>query len=204
MITGSTGGFGEAFARKFAASGCKLILTSRKPEKLDKLAAALKVPAHKIIVDLRDRKATEDAFKAIPKEFQDIDLLINNAGGAFGMEPAQEALLDDWQNMMEANDLSLIVCTHLVLSGHGRSASKGISSISARSPAVTPIRAAVSIARPRRSSSSSACALRADLISTNVRVTNIEPGMAETRIFPQPLQGRRRKSREDLSGRSCA
>src|SRR5580692_5822158 len=91
MITGATGGFGRAFAKKFAAAGCKLILTSRKPDKLDALAKTCKVPAHKIILDIRDRNAIEKAFADLPKDFRNIDLLINNAGGAFGMEPAQEA-----------------------------------------------------------------------------------------------------------------
>ena len=68
MITGATGGFGEAFARKFADAGCKLILTSRKPDKLDKLAKLLKVPAHKIIMDVQKRKDIEAAFAAYEKD----------------------------------------------------------------------------------------------------------------------------------------
>ena len=179
MITGATGGFGEAFARKFAAAGCKLILTSRKTDKLDALVATLKVPVHKIIVDIRDRKAIEAAFAAIPSEFRAIDLLINNAGGALGLEPAQEAILDDWQNMIESNDLGLVVCTHCVLpdmvkrkTGH----IINIGSVAGNYPYPGgSVYCAVKAFVKQFSLS-----LRGDLISTGVRVTNIEPGMVET------------------------
>src|SRR5262249_2547649 len=117
MITGATGGFGAAFAKKFAAAGCKLILTSRRQAELDKVAAALKVPVHKVIMDVRERKAIESAFGGLPKDFQEIDLLINNAGGAFGLEPYHQSQLDDIEAMIEANDIGLALCTRLALPG---------------------------------------------------------------------------------------
>lgn len=179
MITGATGGFGVAFTHKFAAAGCRLILTSRKPDKLDALAAKLKVPVHKIIVDMRDRAAIEKVFADLPKDFREIDLLINNAGGAFGQEPAWQAKLDDWQNMIEANNLGLAVCTRLALpdmverkKGH----IINIGSVSGSYPYPTGhVYCAVKAFVKQFS-----LALRADLIGTGVRVTNIEPGMAQT------------------------
>ncbi len=179
MITGATGGFGQAFAKRFAAAGCKLILTSRSPEKLNKLAAALEVPIYKIILDIRDRKAIEAAFAALPEEFRAIDLLINNAGGAFGMEPAQQANLDDWQNMIETNNLGLVVCTRLALSGmvernHGHIINIGSISGSYPYPG-GHVYCAVKAFTKQFSLS-----LRADLLATKVRVTNIEPGMVAT------------------------
>jgi len=179
MITGSTGGFGEAFARRFASAGCKLILTSRKAKKLDELAASLPVSIHKIILDVRDRKAIEAAFAAIPPEFSDIDLLINNAGGAFGLAPAQEAQLDDWQNMIESNDLGLVVCTHCVLPGMVKRKRGHIVNIgSVAGNYVYPggsVYCAVKAFVKQFSN-----VLRADLLGAGVRVTNIEPGMVET------------------------
>jgi 3-hydroxy acid dehydrogenase/malonic semialdehyde reductase len=188
MITGATGGFGEAFAHKFAAAGCKLILTSRKPDKLDKLAKACKVPVHKIILDVRDRKAIEQAFAALPNDFREIDLLINNAGGAFGMEPAQEAKLDDWQNMIEANNLGLVVCTRLALPGmveRKRGHIINIGSVSGSYPypgghVYCAVKAFVK---------QFSLSLRADLLGANVRVTNIEPGMAETEFSLNRFKG---------------
>lgn len=179
MITGATGGFGVAFAQKFAEAGCRLILTSRKADKLDELVKPLKVPVHKIIVDVRDRKAIEKVFADLPKDFHDIDCLINNAGGAFGMEPAWQSNLDDWENMIEANNLGLVVMTRLALprmverkTGH----IINIGSVAGSYPYPTGhVYCAVKAFVKQFSLS-----LRADLINTGVRVTNIEPGMVET------------------------
>jgi len=179
MITGATGGFGEAFAHKFAEAGCKLILTSRKPDRLDALVKACKVAAHTIILDVRDRKAIETAFAGIPKEFAEIDTLINNAGGAFGQEPAWESNLDDWENMIEANNLGLVVCTRLALPAMVKRKKGHIINIGS---------VAGSYAYPaghvycgvKAFTKHFSQALRADLISTGVRVTTIEPGMVET------------------------
>ena len=179
MITGATGGFGEAFARKFAAAGCKLILTSRKQDRLDALATELKVPLHKIIMDVRKREQIEAAFAAIPKEFQTIDVLINNAGGAFGMGPAYEDNLDDWQNMIESNDLGLAVCTRLALPPMVARKSGHIINIGSVAGSYAYPGGAVYCAVKAFVKQFSLC-LRADLVGTGVRVTNIEPGMAET------------------------
>lgn len=188
MITGATGGFGEAFARRFAAAGCKLILTSRKAAKLDEFAASLKVSVHKIILDIRDRKAIEAAFASLPAEFRDIDLLINNAGGAFGLEPAQEAVLDDWQNMIETNDLGLVVSTHCVLPGMVKRKTGHIINIGSVA-GTYPYPGGSVYCAAKAFVKQFSLSLRADLISTGVRVTNIEPGMVETEFSLNRFKG---------------
>jgi 3-hydroxy acid dehydrogenase/malonic semialdehyde reductase len=199
MITGATGGFGAAFAHKFAAAGCRLILTSRKKDELDKLAAGLKVPVHKIILDVRDRKAIEAAFAALPKDFRDIDLLINNAGGAFGLEAAPEAQLDDWENMIEANNLGLVVCTRLALPGmvaRKRGHIINIGSVAGSYPYPGgSVYCAVKAFTKQFS-----LALRADLIATGVRVTNIEPGMAETPFSLNRFKGDAKRAAKVYEG----
>lgn len=179
MITGATGGFGIAFAEKFAAAGCSLILTSRKPDRLDALAARCKAPVHKIILDVRDRKAIEQAFAELPPEFRDIDCLINNAGGAFGQEPAWQANLDDWQNMIEANNLGLVVCTRLALPRMVERKQGHIINIGSVAGSY-PYPAGHVYCAVKAFVKQFSLSLRADLIGTGVRVTNIEPGMAET------------------------
>ena len=179
MITGATGGFGAAFARKFAAAGCKLILTSRKHDKLDALAASLKVQVHKIILDVQDRKAIEKAFKELHKDFVAIDLLINNAGGAFGLEAAQDAVMDDWQMMIEANNLGLVVCTHEVLPGMVKRGAGHIINIGSVAGSY-PYPGGSVYCAVKAFTKQFSLALRGDLISSGVRVTNIEPGMVET------------------------
>jgi 3-hydroxy acid dehydrogenase/malonic semialdehyde reductase len=199
MITGATGGFGEAFARKFAASGCKLILTSRKPAKLDALAKALPVSVHKIIMDIRDRKAIEAAFAALPPEFRAIDLLINNAGGAFGLESAQEAQLDDWQNMIEANDLGLVACTHCVLPEMVKRKGGHIVNIGSVS-GTYPYPGGSVYCAAKAFVKQFSLALRADLIGTGVRVTNIEPGMVETPFSLNRFRGDAAKAAKVYEG----
>ena len=188
MITGATGGFGSAFARKFAEAGCKLILTSRKQDRLDELTANFKVPVHKIILDIRDRKAIEAAFKALPAEFRDIDLLINNAGGALGAEPAQEASLDDWQAMIEMNDLGLVVCTHCVLPAMVKRKTGHIINIGSVSGSY-PYPGGHVYCAAKAFVKQFSLSLRADLIGTGVRVTNIEPGMVETEFSLNRFKG---------------
>jgi 3-hydroxy acid dehydrogenase / malonic semialdehyde reductase len=179
MITGATGGFGIAFAHIFAKAGCRLILTSRKDDQLDVLAKEFKVPVHKMILDMRKRKSIEEAFTKIPKDFQTIDCLINNAGGAFGQEPAWQSNLDDWENMIEINATALAICTRLALPGMVERKTGhiiNIGSVSGSYPYPTGhVYCAVKAFVKQFSLS-----LRADLIGTGVRVTNIEPGMAAT------------------------
>jgi 3-hydroxy acid dehydrogenase / malonic semialdehyde reductase len=179
MITGATGGFGRAFARRFASAGCALILTSRSQDKLDALAAELSVPVHKIILDVADTAAIKSALAKIPEAFADIDLLINNAGGAIGLEPAFQAHLADWQAMIDANVSGLVACTQMILprmvarkTGH----IINIGSIAGTYPYPGGHVYCASKAFVAQFS----LALRADLTATGVRVTNIEPGIVET------------------------
>jgi 3-hydroxy acid dehydrogenase/malonic semialdehyde reductase len=199
MITGATGGFGEAFARKFAAAGCKLILTSRKADKLDALVKGFSVPVHKIILDIRDRKAIEAAFKSIPAEFRAIDLLINNAGGAFGLESAQEAKLDDWQEMIEANDLGLVVCTHSVLPDMVKRKGGHIINIGSVS-GTYPYPGGSVYCAAKAFVKQFSLSLRADLTNTGVRVTNIEPGMVETDFSLNRFRGDAEKAAKVYEG----
>lgn len=179
FITGATGGFGKAFVARFAALGCTLIVHGRSQEKLDELCADLSVPHHKIVFDIRDKDATLEALSNIPRDFQDIDLLINNAGGAIGLDKFQEAPLDDLEVMIEMNNTSLIRISNHVIQGMAeRKAGHiiNIGSIAGNWPypgghVYCAVKAFVK---------QFSLALRADLADTNIRVTNIEPGMAET------------------------
>jgi 3-hydroxy acid dehydrogenase / malonic semialdehyde reductase len=199
MITGATGGFGEAFARKFAAAGSKLILTSRKPEKLDKLAASLKVPVHKIIFDVGDRKLVEAAFAAIPAEFREIDLLINNAGCALGQDPAYEASLDDWEEMIEVNNVGLVTCTHFVLPDMVKRKHGHIINLSSTASSY-PYPGGHVYCAAKAFTKQFSLALRADLISTGVRVTNIEPGMVQTDFSLHRFKGDAAKAAKVYEG----
>lgn len=179
LITGASGEFGAAFARRFAAIGSKLILTARDPAKLKPLLDTLSVPVHVLTLDVRDRKAVEEALATLPAEFAEIDLLVNNAGLALGADPAFKANLDDWEVMIDTNDKALAIVTGLVLPGmvaRGRGHIINLSSVAGSYPYPGGHVYCASKAFVTQFSLS----LRADLIGTGVRVTSLEPGMVQT------------------------
>lgn len=193
FITGATGDFGKAFIDVFSELGCKLILHGRSLDKLKALKNNLSNPVYLIAFDMRDKSAMTSALQALPEEFKNIDLLINNAGGAHGQEPAYEANIDDWEEMVDVNNLALIRLTrHLLPTMIDRK--KGhiinIGSIAGTYPypgghvycAVKAFVAQFSLA------------LRADLQGQNIRVTNLEPGMVETQFSLVRFKGDKEKA----------
>jgi len=178
-ITGASGGFGSAIAKRYAALGCRLVLTGRRIDALHALRDTLDVPTHLVVFDVRDRQATEAAFASLPPDFSDLDILVNNAGLALGQEPAAQASLDDWETMIDTNDKGLVTCTRLVLPGmiaRRRGHIVNIGSTAGNYPYPGGNVYCASKAFVKQFS----LALRADLQGTGVRVTNIEPGMVET------------------------
>ena len=179
FITGASGGFGSAFARRFAALGSNLILAGRNRGKLETLAASLGVPCHLAIFDMGDRAAMTAAMKTLPPEFQAVDLLINNAGLALGLGPAQEADMADWDAMIATNVSGLAAMTRAILPGmiaRGRGHIVNISSVAAS----YPYPGGHVYCASKAFVSQFSLALRADLVATPIRVTSIEPGMVET------------------------
>lgn len=193
LITGATGDFGKAFARRFAKNGSKLIIHGRNQDKVDALCAELDTPCHKLVFDMTDKQASIDSLKAIPADFRSIDLLINNAGCALGQDKAQESELDDWEAMIEINNKGLVRITNLVLPGMAQQ-KKGhiinIGSIAGNYPYPGGHVYCAAKAFTKQFSLS----LRADLAGTNVRVTNIEPGMVETQFSEVRFKGDKAKA----------
>ena len=176
LVTGATAGFGAAIARRFAAAGARLILVGRRTDRLDALKAELKVETLTASLDVRDRAALTAFVTTLPQPFADIDVLVNNAGLALGLEPAQAADLDDWEAMVDTNLKGLMIMTRLVLPGmvaRNRGHVVNISSVAGNYPypggnIYGATKAAVS---------QFSLNLIADLVKTKVRVTNIEPGL---------------------------
>lgn len=199
MITGATGGFGTAFAERFAAAGCKLILHGRDPKKLQSLANKFDVPVHQLIFDLKNKDATISQIQTIPAEFQDIDVLINNAGGALGLDKAHEADLKDWEDMIEMNNTSLIRITRLILAGMAERKKGHVINIGSTAgnyvyPGANVYGAVKAFVKQFSLN------IRADLVGTNVRVTNIEPGIVETPFSLARFKGDQGKADEVYAG----
>ena len=178
LITGATAGFGRAAARRFATAGWQVIATGRRAERLDALRAELGDAVHTACFDIRDEAALRAALAALPERFQGIDLLVNNAGLAQGTKPAQDALLSDWKTMIDTNVTALVTLTHALLPT--LIARKGAIINISSTAAIYPYTGGNAYGGSKAFVSQFSLNLRADLHGTGVRVTTIEPGMAET------------------------
>lgn len=178
-ITGATSGFGAAALERFVAGGWRVIATGRRAERLQQLVARHGAErVHAAAFDVRDEAAMRAAHAALPPAFAGIDLLVNNAGLALGTAPAQQADLAQWKQMIDVNVTALVSLTHLLLPQliERRGAIVNIGSIAGsyayRGGNVYGATKAF-VAQFSRN-------LRTDLHGTGVRVSSIEPGMAET------------------------
>jgi NADP-dependent 3-hydroxy acid dehydrogenase YdfG len=199
FITGASSGFGAAIARRFAKDGARLVLAARRTDRLDALARELDAPVHTVTLDVRDRAAVEGAVASLPAEFAAISILVNNAGGALGLEPAHEANLDDWDTMVDTNCKGLMYVTRAVLPGmvaRDRGHVINLGSVAGTYPYPGGNVYGASKAFVEQFSLD----LRADLAGRRVRVTNIEPGMAETEFSLVRFKGDEAKARAVYQG----
>ena len=176
LVTGATAGFGESITRRFVENGHKVIATGRRHERLQELKQELGDAVLTLVLDVRDRAAIEKALNALPTEWRNIDVLVNNAGLALGLEPAHRASLDDWETMIDTNNKGLVYMTHAVLPGMVERNSGhiiNIGSTAGRWPYAGGNVYGATKAFVRQFSLN----LRADLQKTSVRVTDIEPGL---------------------------
>jgi 3-hydroxy acid dehydrogenase/malonic semialdehyde reductase len=177
LVTGASAGFGAAIARRFVATGARVVVCARRADRLAALAAELGAGVHAIELDVRDRAAVERAVGALPPAFAAIDVLVNNAGLAKGLEPAQRAELDEWDEMLDTNCRGLVYVTRAILPGmvaRGRGHVINLGSIAGSYPYPGGNVYGATKAFVHQFSLN----LRSDLHGTGVRVTCIEPGMA--------------------------
>jgi len=176
FITGATAGFGLAIARRFAADGARIIAAGRRTERLEALSAELGAAVLPLQLDVRDRAAVEAAVSSLPEDWAAVDLLVNNAGLALGLNPAQSADLDDWDQMVDTNIKGLMTMTRALLPGmveRSRGHIINIGSTAGEFPYPGGNVYGATKAFVRQFSLN----LRADLWGTPVRVTDIEPGL---------------------------
>ncbi|AOJ09011.1 SDR family NAD(P)-dependent oxidoreductase [Burkholderia mayonis] len=176
FVTGASAGFGAAIARVFVKGGHRVVATARRKDRLDALAAELGSALLPIELDVRDRAAVEAVPVALPAEFAAIDVLVNNAGLALGVEPAHKASLDEWQTMIDTNCSGLVTVTRTLLPGmveRGRGHVFNLGSVAGSYPYPGGNVYGATKAFVRQFSLN----LRADLVGTPLRVTDIEPGL---------------------------
>ncbi len=182
LITGATSGIGLGCARKFAENGDRVILTARNQQRLEEIRDELKEKGTEVLIlafDVRDREVATKAVNSLPADWQDIDVLVNNAGLALGLEQEYKGDLDEWETMIDTNVKGLLLMTRLIVprmvernSGHvinigsvaGDAAYAGGNVYCATKAAVKAL----------------SDGLRIDVADTEVRVTNLKPGLVET------------------------
>ncbi len=188
LVTGASSGFGRATAEALVRAGARVIGTGRRADRLRELAARHPGRLHPVVLDVRDRAAIEAAIPALPPEWRAVDVLVNNAGLALGLEPAQRASLDDWDTMIETNCAGLVTMTRAVLPGmveRNRGHVVNVGSVAGTYPYPGGNVYGATKAFVRQFTLN----LRADLLGTAIRATSIEPGMAETEFSLVRFQG---------------
>lgn len=190
LITGVTGDFGRAFAFRFAKAGAKLILNGRNTEKLEALKKELEplTACYAGACEMSDKDSITAFWNAIPDNFKSVDLLINNAGLALGLDPAYKTNPDDWDNMIDVNNKGLVRMSRLVLEGMVERQSGHIINIGSTAGNY-PYPGGNVYCASKAFVKQFSLSLRADLAGTNVRVTNLEPGMAETQFSRVRFKG---------------
>lgn len=188
LITGATSGIGLACARKFAANGDKLILTSRNEQRLAEIKKELDTAVVTLAFDVRNREEAEAQISSLPADWQNIDVLVNNAGLALGLEPEYEGDLDDWGTMIDTNIKGLLIMTRLVVPGmvkrnHGHIINVG-SVAGDAAYAGGNVYCATKAAVKALSDG-----LRIDVADTAIRVTNLKPGLVETNFSNVRFRG---------------
>lgn len=179
LVTGASAGFGLAIARDLVRAGWRVIGTGRRRERLEELAAELGDAFRPLVFDVRDRAAVDKALAGLGEDRGSVEVLVNNAGLALGLGPAREASLEDWETMIDTNIKGLLYMTRALLPGMVKRGSGhviNIGSVAADNPYPGGNVYGATKAFVWQFSRN----LRADLLGTGVRVTDIAPGLAET------------------------
>lgn len=183
LITGASSGIGSACAEVFASHGARLILCARRQKRLQEIADKLKSQYNTeslcLSMDVCNAEQVQTVLASRPETWRDVDVLINNAGLALGLDTIQEANRDDWEQMIDTNVKGLLYVTHALLPRMIEKQSGHIINLGSIAGRQVYARAAVYCATKHAVKALSE-GLRHDLLGTNIRVSNIEPGMVET------------------------
>ena len=192
FVTGATSGFGEAIARRLSQEGYKIVALARREDRLKKLANELG-DTHIIVADIRDKEAVFKAVESLPDKFKDIEVLVNNAGMALGLEKTIDAKVEDFEAMIDTNVKGLIYSTKAVLpllykQEKGYIFNLGSTAGSWPYPGSNVYGATKAFVKQFSLN------LRNDLVGTNIRVTNIEPGLCKTEFSEVRFKGDKAKA----------
>ena len=176
LITGASAGFGAEMARKFVREGHQVIAAARRTDRLTALAAELGAALLPVELDVTSKVSIDHALAALPNEWQAIDVLVNNAGLALGLEPAHQAYLEDWDTMIATNCRGLVTMTRAILPAMVERGDGLVINLGSVAGAY-PYPGGNVYGATKAFVDQFTLNLRADLVGTGVRATNIAPGM---------------------------
>ena len=191
LITGATSGIGLACARKFAQNGDRLILTGRNEQRLAEIRNQLAGQGTQVLTlafDVRDRQKAKQLVDRLPHDWQQIDVLVNNAGLALGQEPEYEVSPDDWETMIDTNVKGLLTMTRLIVPGMVQRNSGHVINIGSVAGDAAYAGGNVYCAT-KAAVKALSDGLRIDLVNTAVRVTNLKPSLVETNFSNVRFRG---------------
>ncbi len=198
LVTGASSGIGHSCAAKFAEAGARLLLAARRKDRIDKLAERLQERYHAeclvIELDVRDRKAVEKTFAGLPKNWQEIDVLVNNAGLSRGLDKLHEGKIDDWEEMVDTNVKGLLYVSRAVIPGmvsRNKGTIVNIGSIAGHE--VYPRGNVYSATKHAVDALTKG--MRLDLVDTAVRVCTVDPGLVETEFSMVRFRGDEQKAK---------
>ncbi len=203
LVTGASAGIGAACARAFAGAGARLVLAARRTDRLEGLAAALRdahgTESFLLALDVRDAEAVAGAFAALPPEWAEVDVLVNNAGLGRGLEKVQEGTVSEWDEMVDTNVKGLLYVTRALVPGmvaRGRGHVINIGSVAGHE--VYPGGAVY--CATKHAVGAITKGLRMDLLGTGVRVSTVDPGMVETEFSVVRFRGDRERADRVYAG----
>ena len=202
LITGATSGIGEACARRFAEGGYNLILTARSADKLEMIRAQMeanRVEVKALTFDVRDAEAAQQAWESLPETWKQVDVLINNAGLALGLDKEYEGDPEDWNTMIDTNIKGLLTMTRLVVPGMVKRNEGHVINIGSVAGDAAYACGNVYCAT-KAAVKAITDGLRIDVADTAVRVTNLKPGLVETNFSNVRFHGDNARAKKVYQG----
>jgi serine 3-dehydrogenase len=202
-ITGASSGIGEACASEFAKQGSALLLMARRKERIDKIAQDISnrftVRVHTIRLDVRKQADVEKSFASLPKEWQEIEVLVNNAGLSRGLDPLHKGRLEDWEEMIDTNVKGLLYVTRAVLPGMVQRNRGHVINLGSTAGHQTYPGGNVYCATKYAVKALNR-GMKMDLLGTNVRVTSVDPGLVETEFSEVRFRGDTGRAKQVYAG----